>query len=320
MKILNVAAALVMLLFGCASPEPQKISGEQSNANTGTAGPAHGEGWEKVQFPSLDSDGMFGGPRLIDGYLFRPAVDGPRPAVVFLHGCGGLLTRNGAIGASPLAWAKRLAKDGYVVLIVDSFSPRGITSMCAPANYEASAYLARPKDAYGALSYLQSQSFVRPDRIGLIGWSEGGGAVLLSINDSSLGRPAELPHGDFRAAVAFYPASCDVHNLRRHKFDWWMRWSTQVPLLVLMGDQDVWTPVGPCKDMMDGAVSRGSPVELHIYPGAYHAFDAPGHAKPSERPEFTTRSGVVPITGPDPAARSDAYARVPEFLARYLGD
>jgi dienelactone hydrolase len=37
-------------------------------------------------------------------------------------------------------------------------------------------------------------------------------------------------------------------------------------------------------------------------------------------PNYVTRAGVVPIIGTDPAARQDAFARVPAFLARYLGN
>ena len=50
----------------------------------------------------------------------------------------------------------------------------------------------RPKDAYAALQYLQAQPFVKADHVGLIGWSQGGGVVLLSINDKSIGRPEGL--------------------------------------------------------------------------------------------------------------------------------
>ncbi len=56
--------------------------------------------------------------------------------------------------------------------------------------------------------YLQAQPFVRGDRIGLLGWSQGGGATLFSIGAQSTAGPP-TSQGDFRAAVAFYPASCN---------------------------------------------------------------------------------------------------------------
>jgi len=89
--------------------------------------------------------------------------------------------------------------------------------------------------------------------------------------------------------------------------------------LVLLGAEDVWTPMAPCKTFLDGAVARGTAIETQIYPGAYHAFDAPNLTM-RELPNYRTRDGVVPIVGTDAAARADALARVPAFLARFLGD
>src|SRR5438067_1712855 len=259
---------------------------------------------ELVHFPSLD------GTTQLDGYLYRPSGEGRRPAIVGLHGCSGMFNRAGAIFPIFREWAAELTRQGYVLLLVDSFRPRNHGEMCSILGFDLDIYRTRPKDAYGALAYLQAQPFVRGDRIGLIGWSQGGGGTLFSIGNRSLGRPATLPQGDFRAAVAFYPGSC---NIERQPSDW----TSRIPLLVLLGAEDVWTPAAPCKVFLDGAIGRGAPVETQTYPGAYHAFDAPNLAR-TELPNYRTRAGVVPIIGTDPAARQDALARVPAFLARQL--
>ena len=60
-------------------------------------------------------------------------------------------------------------------------------------------------------------------------------------------------------------------------------------------------------------------MKLIVYPGAYHAFDAPNLAK-RELPNYVTRAGVVPIVATDPSARADSQKRVTEFLGRYLAD
>jgi dienelactone hydrolase len=260
---------------------------------------------ETVHFASLD------GTTELDGYLYRPSGEGRHPAVVGLHGCSGLFSRaTGAIAPIYREWAAELNRLGYVVLLVDSFRPRNHGEMCSILGFELDLYRALPKDAYGALWYLQSQPFVRGDRIALVGWSQGGGVALFSIGAQSLGRPANLPQGDFRAAVAFYPGSC---NIERQPSDW----SSRIPLLVLMGAEDVWTPAAPCQAFLDRAIGRGAPIEMQIYPGAYHTFDAPNQTR-TELPAYRTRAGVVPIVGTDPAARQDALVRVPAFLARYL--
>lgn len=279
----KITTTVLILLLSCALAEAQ----------------------EAVHFPSLD------GATQLDGYLYRPSGEGRHPAIVGLHGCSGMFSRaTGAISPIYREWAAELSRQGYVFLLVDSFRPRNHGEMCSILGFELDLYRTRPKDAYGALWYLQSQPFVRGDHVGLIGWSQGGGVTLFSIGNRSLGRPANLPQGDFRAAVAFYPGSC---SLERQPSDW----TSRIPLLVLMGAEDVWTPATPCKAFLDGAVGRGAPIETQIYPGAYHAFDAPNQPR-TELPNYRTRAGVVPITGTDPAARQDAFARVPAFLARYL--
>lgn len=259
---------------------------------------------EKVSFPSRDGT-------ILDGYLFRAGQgNGPAPAVVFAHGCGGLIGKNG-INARETDWAQRLTGDGYSVLMVDSFTPRGVKSMCAPSTFRSEVYRARPQDMYGALAYLQAQPFVDPGRIALMGWSQGGGAVLNTLRAKSAARPAGLaPARDFQAAIAFYPGSCRPERQPGG-------WSSRIPLLVLTGEKDVWTPLAPCEALLSEAARAGSPVTLHIYAGAYHDFDWPGLTY-RERPEFRTSAGAVPIVATDPAARADALVRVPAFLGPYL--
>ena len=150
------------------------------------------------------------------------------------------------------------------------------------------------------------------DRIGLAGWSQGGAATLHTIGRQSPLRPSNPLPVDFRAAVAVYPGAC---NEQRQGAGW----GTAIPLLVLMGAEDVWTPVAPCRTFLDGAIARGNAIEVLVYPGAYHGFDVPNNPR-RELPEYRTRAGVVPIVGTDPAARADALQRVPAFFARYLGN
>ncbi len=266
---------------------------------------------EKVRFASLDGKND-ASPTELDGYLFRPAqINGSYPMVVFLHGCGGLISSTShKIMSREIDWAARLNAQGMGVLMVDSFTPRGSGEMCSRSGFKEWLYLRRPADAYGALAYLQRQPFVAKDRIGLIGWSNGGGATLFAIGRRSPGRPSDFTGPDFRAAVAFYPGSCNEHRLGAD-------WTTSIPLLILVGGSDVWTPAGPCKEVAEHAVARGASVEFRAYPGAYHDFDWPG-LKRRELIAYTTRDGVVPITGEDPAARADAIQRVEAFLGHHL--
>src|SRR5438045_3421858 len=94
----------------------------------------NGAAQELVRFPSLEDNGADRAATQLDGYLYRPAGEERRPAVVFLHGCGGLIDRNsGWVNKRERAWAEELTRRGYAVLMVDSFRPRNIGEMCSPA-------------------------------------------------------------------------------------------------------------------------------------------------------------------------------------------
>lgn len=262
---------------------------------------------ETVNFASLD------GKTNLTAHLSRPEGDAPRPALVLMHGCSGLLNARGQILPIYRAWMRALVVQGYAVLTVDSASSRGFGQTCSPSPDRITMWRNRPKDAYAALQYLQAQPFVQADRIGLMGWSQGGGAVLLSINDKSIGRPADLAH-DFKAAISFYPGACS-ERLQSKPYTQVEpeSWSTQVPLLVLSGEADTWTPFPPCEAFIAGAKARGNPVEMKSYPSAVHAFDAPNLPR-RELPDYRTGDGPIPVIGTDKEARADAFPRVLEFL------
>ena len=262
---------------------------------------------ETVHFASLD------GKTNLTAYLGRHEGDAPRPAVVLMHGCSGLRNAEGRIFAIYRAWMRALFAKGYDVLTVDSAGSRGFGQTCTAGPDRITMYRDRPSDAYAALAYLQAQPFVSADRIALMGWSQGGGVVLLSINDKSIGRPAALKQ-DFKAAVSFYPGACS-ERLQSKPFTQVepQGWTTQVPLLMLFGEADTWTLFPPCEAFIAGAKARGNPVELKSYAAAVHGFDAPGVAI-HELPQYRSGDGPMPLSGTDKEARADVFPRVLEFL------
>ena len=62
----------------------------------------------------------------IPAQLYRPAGSVQAPAVAIFHGCGG-------VGANNTRMAELLKSWGYVALVVDSFSSRGLKDACAAA-------------------------------------------------------------------------------------------------------------------------------------------------------------------------------------------
>ena len=187
------------------------------------------------------------------GELHRPTGAGPFPAVVALHGCGGRGPRE-----YEDALAARFVALGYVLLIVDSFGPRGVTERCAAASYNKED-IDRVMDAYGGLLYLAHQPFVDPERIAVVGYSQG---AMVALSAVALGGIETLFDRHFRTAIAYYPGC------------WSETGAVSLPTLVLIGALDDWTPARECEAMMARRGGEGAPLRLIVYPDAYHAFNA----------------------------------------------
>jgi dienelactone hydrolase len=262
--------------------------------------------YERLTFPSTDN-----AHTPLTGLLFRPAGQGPFGAVVGIHGCNGLFEKDGTAVEHYVSWGGILRDAGHVVLLVDSLGSRGILSLCsspAPAGFRSDRQMV--SDAYGALAYLQSRGDVRPSAVAIMGWSMGSGTVLWTISSTSISRPAALLNGDFKAAIAFYPAACPGALKAGN-------WTSAVPLLFQLGAADNYTPPKPCIELMKEARSRGADIEFNLYRGAYHLFDHPDMpAHPFSGIVF--RDGSSPMIGTDPVARPAAIERVKTFLRARL--
>ncbi len=275
------------------------------------AGGAAASAADRVEFAGAD------GTRLPAWFYAPSGATPPYPAIVFLHGCSGIGI-GGGISATYGAWARHLNEAGYAVLAFDSARPRGFSTTCGLRQARRTMLRTRPADAYGALTYLQARADIAPDRIGLMGWSQGGGIVLLSVNTASIGRPTPAPGHDFKAAVALYPATCSK-TLQSKPFTSVEpgTWATIAPLLVLHGARDNWTPAGPCRAFIAGVAGRGGPAAIKAYRDAAHSFDAP-NLKLRRRSGPRLKDGSTPLIGTHAAARADAMRIVPEFFARSL--
>jgi dienelactone hydrolase len=199
----------------------------------------------------------------LQGLLRRPAGAGPFPAIVLLHSC------NGNWQKLDERWGRQIAPWGYVTLTVDSFGPRGIDETCGNGTPADMAF-----DAYRALDFLVRQGSVDPDRIAVLGFSQGGWLALSSVEE---GIVEQSSPNKFRAAAAFYPNCRTIQG------------NLTVPALIMIGELDDWTSAEGCRQLAEGhddyGVSRrseGAPIKLIVYPGAYHGFDSPALKTPKE--------------------------------------
>ena len=255
-----------------------------------------------VEFPALKE--FDGGPVQLRAALFRPSGPGPFPAVVMLHGCSGMFANSGDLTASYHYWGELLALSGHVALLPDSFNPRGHRSICDQQKRAILESRERAEDAYAARQWLASQPYVVGDRIGLMGWSNGGTGTLYAMR-------ASQPHRGFRAAVSFYPG---CRTLSRTQY------TPYAQLLILSGEADDWTPAAPCVEMVKSAKERDAPADIVTYPGAHHSFDRinlPVRYRPTVR-NLNKPDSLGATVGEHPQAREDAMRRTLEFFARML--
>ncbi len=244
---------------------------------------ASGAAAQPVSFRSVAVGSIAAGLE-VGGQLYRPAGNGPFPAIVLAHTCAG-------VTAHTATWGRLLSDWGYAVVAPDSFGPRGHSGgVCARGTLVSGSE--RVADVAGALDWLNAQPFVARNRIGLIGHSHGGWTAVRAVQKSY-----DLAARGLRAAVAYYP-SCSAGNDR----------DVAVPLLILIGDRDDWTPADNCRRLEKGGFTRPGLVETVYYPNALHSFDSRG----PDRTAFGHRLGYDVVAGPDAEARTKA------FFATYL--
>ncbi len=247
----------------------------------------------RVEFESasqrLGSGGLIRGDR-IQGDLAKPDGAGPFPAVIGLHGCAGMhdTTKQG-LADELVAW-------GYVVLLVDSYATRGIDHACTSAAF--ATFLTRRPDAYGALVFAARQTFVDPQRVAAVGFSAGAWVTLSAAEPNAFELFDPPGNSRFRAAAAFNPP-CKQAMAR-----------PGIPTLIFVGALDDWTPAADCSNKIASWSNAGPPVELVVYPGAYHGFYYP-HLQPG----MILFGHWVEYNG---AAADNANHRLHQFLDRHL--
>ncbi len=245
----------------------------------------------------------------IPATLTRPEGPGPFPAVVIMHDCSGLGPQS---SGAPGRWAEELRTRGHVVLIPDSFTtrghPDGVCVNPAPSRNDVSP-ARRVHDAYAALAYLRTLSYVDGGRVGLMGGSHGGSTTLATM--------ATRAEKGFAAAVALYP-SCAASR-RGWQADLSGVYRTGAPVLILIGERDDWTPAAPCVKLAEDARQAGQAVAIKVYPGAHHSFDSDRPVRfRADRVNANAPGGRGATTGGDLRAWEDSIREVVAFFARHL--
>ncbi len=209
-----------------------------------------------------------GQPVTIAGELRLPRPGTDRlPAVVFLHGSGGVNSRIAD------HWTQELLGMGIATFVMDSFTGRGLvnTNNVKTGGQAQLGRLAMIVDAYRALELLARHPRIDPARIAIMGFSRGGQAALYA----SVQRFQRM-HGptglEYAAYITFY-AACNT----TFREDGGV---TDRPIRIHHGAADDYVPVAPCRPYVARLRAAGKDVELAEYPNAQHVFDNPGFKTP----------------------------------------
>jgi dienelactone hydrolase len=194
--------------------------------------------------------------------LLKPPGEGPFPAVVMVHQCAGL---NPAV----LARARKAVSMNYVVLLIDSLGPRGVTTVCYGPKEGVNLFRGA-RDALQASEHLRRQPFVDKDRIALVGFSWGAMVGLLASSPHYVKALKAGP--GFAAVASFYPGCFLISPPNRPPFEI-VNADISHPLLVLMGEADTETPAAECVEKLEAIKKAGAPVEWNVYPATTHCWD-----------------------------------------------
>lgn len=216
------------------------------------------------------------GDETVQGVLYTPSGKGAFPGLIVIHEWWGL---NEWVNDQ----ASKLADQGYVALAIDLYRGKVATTPDMAHEIMRGVPEDRAKrDLHAAFEFLASQSNVKKDRIGAIGWCMGGGYSLdLALQEPTLAADV----------INYGHLATDPDALKK----------INAPILGLFGAQDRGISPADVKTFGETLDRLGKKIEIKIYDDAGHAFENPNNKD-----------------GYREADAADAWNRTVEFLASTL--
>ncbi len=226
-----------------------------------------------VEFPTK------GAKPTAPGYLAYPAEgQGPFPGVVVIQEWWGL--------DDHIKWVTELmARNGFAAVAPDLY--RGQVAKEPNEAQKLAMGLIMDQaisDVQGAVDYLGSQDFVKPNKVGVMGFCMGGGIAM---------RMAWKGTGALGAVVIFYGAGVTPTDDELK--------AVSVPLLGLYGGDDKSISAENIQMWQTKLKADGKINEMYTYKGAPHAFFN------NTRPSYNAEASM------------DAYKRTLDWFRKYLG-
>jgi dienelactone hydrolase len=191
---------------------------------------------------------------------FRPVASPavPRaPAVIMLHGSGGVLS------AREMTYGRQFASMGVGALVIDAFAARRDRATSFTERLLNITETMVMADAYAGLAWLAARPEIDAGRVALIGFSYGGMVSVYAAHEQ-VARTFAPPNLRFAGHAAFY-APCIARFEDRQ--------TTGRPVLILMGGEDELVKPERCEAAAEELRAGGSSAEVIVYAGAYHQWD-----------------------------------------------
>ncbi len=211
---------------------------------------------EKVEYESIINSTQ---RRAVWGYLSMPkaAATAPVPAMVLVHGSGGL-------GGREARYVDEYNKLGIATFVLASFEVRGVKKTSEDQTLVTGSEM--NADAIGALKWLLSVKRIDPQRIGIQGGSKGGNVALSLAFDEPF-KNRKLPNSmRYTLHIPIYPG-CTAQQRNPD--------TTGRPVLMLLGEKDDYTNPRKCQEYAASIKQHGGNIEAITYPNAHHDFDGP---------------------------------------------
>jgi dipeptidyl aminopeptidase/acylaminoacyl peptidase len=225
----------------------------------------------------------------IQGILIKPADFDPAkkyPLLVVIHGgpTGVDLPQRAADGYYPI---ERFAAKGAVLLQVNYRGSAGYGEKFRSLNVR-NLGMGDYQDVITGVDYLIGRGFVNRDRVGAMGWSQGGyiSAFITCFSD----RFRAVSVGAGISDWATYYVNTDITPFTRqylHGTPWddpevyrktspitYLK-NARTPTLIQHGDLDKRVPIPNGYELRQALEDKGVPVKMVVYKGFGHAIDKP---------------------------------------------
>ncbi|WP_410497830.1 dienelactone hydrolase family protein [Chitinibacter sp. S2-10] len=219
------------------------------------------------------------------------------PAVVLMHGCGGLYAADGGLAIRYARMTSQLQELDFAVLLLDDLPAKRANCALSSLKKQKAEMKRRANNLQHAVNWLKQRRKVDADRIAVVGWDSGASATLALLSRDN---------PDIRSAAVFYP-NCRLLLGSDYR--------VAAPTLLLGGMRDTLAPFEKCSEL--NQISGQSLFHLVSYPEARHDFDLILDSIESEALNLPSNHLALEEIA-DQAAAQDAWRRTYKWLSRWF--